>query len=260
MDHEHRIKNVFDDLPPDLERLRTLRVWHALWMERIDRKIADLQRRQAEEERGRRNRPQPPDWIVELGIGAERAPVQVHAGDCYMAGKRRRPVNRDEARRLLATGLRACNHCQPDIQLHMLDLATQAAPGAAAPGRNTGRHDTIAGSTVPPSSPPGMPTRRPRRTTGLTCADSATTSREVHALEVARGTCSLHLLCLIGQADLRSSREGSARPTPRPDRGASDCSRVGSDAELKTWHPERAVLDPSDDVFEPVVRTQRTRA
>ncbi|WP_328879164.1 DUF6233 domain-containing protein [Streptomyces sp. NBC_00299] len=134
---------MFDDLPPDLERLRTLRVWHALWMERIDRKIADLQRRQAEEERGRRNRPQPPDWIVELGIGAERAPVQVHAGDCYMAGKRRRPVNRDEARRLLATGLRACNHCQPDIQLHMLDLATQAAPRRCRAGSQHGqaRHD-----------------------------------------------------------------------------------------------------------------------
>ncbi|WP_455752971.1 hypothetical protein [Streptomyces chartreusis] len=65
---------MFDDLPPDLERLHTLRVWHALWLERIDRKIAALQRRQAEEERGRRTRPERPDWIVELGIGAERTP------------------------------------------------------------------------------------------------------------------------------------------------------------------------------------------
>lgn len=60
MDHEHRITNVFDDLPPDLDRLHTLRVWHALWLERIDRKIAAVQRRQAEEERGRRDRPDPP--------------------------------------------------------------------------------------------------------------------------------------------------------------------------------------------------------
>ncbi|WP_406192374.1 MULTISPECIES: hypothetical protein [unclassified Streptomyces] len=58
-----------------------MRVWHALRVERIDAKIAALQRRQAEEERGRGNRPRPPDWIVELGIGAERTPVQVHAGD-----------------------------------------------------------------------------------------------------------------------------------------------------------------------------------
>ncbi|MFE0440948.1 hypothetical protein ACFW2K_39270 [Streptomyces nigra] len=50
---------MFDDLPPDLDRLRTLRVWHALWVQRIDAKIAALQRRQAEEENGRRRRPGP---------------------------------------------------------------------------------------------------------------------------------------------------------------------------------------------------------
>ena len=47
---------MFDDLPPDLERLLTLRVWHAMWLERIDRKIAAVERRQAEEEWGRRLR------------------------------------------------------------------------------------------------------------------------------------------------------------------------------------------------------------
>ncbi|MFF0736449.1 DUF6233 domain-containing protein [Streptomyces chartreusis] len=114
---------MFDDLPPDLERLHTLRVWHALWVERIDRKIAAVQRRQAEEERGRQSRPERPEWIVELGIGADRAPVQVHAGDCYIAGKRRRAVSRDEARRLLAAGLEACTHCEPGTRLHILDLA-----------------------------------------------------------------------------------------------------------------------------------------
>ncbi|MER6563445.1 DUF6233 domain-containing protein [Streptomyces sp. NPDC001027] len=31
---------------------------------------------------------------VELSIGAGRPPVQVHAGDCCAAGKRRRPVDR----------------------------------------------------------------------------------------------------------------------------------------------------------------------
>ncbi|MFH8974265.1 DUF6233 domain-containing protein [Streptomyces sp. NPDC017890] len=35
---------------------------------------------------------------VEPGVGARRPPLQVHAGDCYMAGSRhRRPVDRDEA-------------------------------------------------------------------------------------------------------------------------------------------------------------------
>ncbi|KFG71163.1 DUF6233 domain-containing protein [Streptomyces mutabilis] len=112
---------MFDDLPSDLERLQTLRVWHAMWVQRIDTKIAAVRQRQDEAEYGRRNRPAPAEWIVELGIGARRPPLQVHAGDCYLAGSRRRPVDRDEARRLLAGGLRACGHCQPDVALHIID-------------------------------------------------------------------------------------------------------------------------------------------
>ncbi|MFF8883853.1 DUF6233 domain-containing protein [Streptomyces flaveolus] len=112
---------MFDDLPPDLERLHTLRVWHAMWVRRIDTKIAAIVKRQAEEDHGRRNRPRPPEWIVELGIGARMPPLQVHAGDCYMAGQRRRPIDRDEARRLIASGLKACTHCRPDVQLRIID-------------------------------------------------------------------------------------------------------------------------------------------
>jgi hypothetical protein len=117
-----RIKNVFDDLPPDLERLLTLRVWHAMWLERIDGKIAAVRQRQAEAERGRQLRPAPPDWVAAFGIGAGRQPAEVHAGGCHMTGPRWRAVDRDEARRLLSSGVRACGHCQPDVQLHILDL------------------------------------------------------------------------------------------------------------------------------------------
>ncbi|WP_217243186.1 DUF6233 domain-containing protein [Streptomyces sp. AC555_RSS877] len=117
----------FDDLPPDLDRLLTLRVWHAMWLARIDRKIAAERKRQAEAEHGRHSRPKPPEWVVELGIGTGRPPVQIHKGDCYMAGKRRRPVDRDEARRLLTEGLRSCSHCQPDTALGILDLSARPA-------------------------------------------------------------------------------------------------------------------------------------
>ncbi|MFF5315640.1 DUF6233 domain-containing protein [Streptomyces massasporeus] len=55
------------------------------------------------------------------GSATGRPPVQVHAGDCYAAGNRRRAIDRDEARRLLASGLPACPHCQPDIDLRILD-------------------------------------------------------------------------------------------------------------------------------------------
>ncbi|MGW3664807.1 DUF6233 domain-containing protein [Streptomyces sp. NPDC005141] len=66
-----------------------MRVWHAMWLQRIDTKIAALQEREAEQEQGRRNRPAEPDWVVELGIGKGRPPIQVHVGGCHAAGKRR---------------------------------------------------------------------------------------------------------------------------------------------------------------------------
>jgi hypothetical protein len=58
-------------------------------------------------------RPARPEWIVQLGISTGRPPVQAHAGDCYAAGNRHRPVDRDEARRLLASGLPACPAASP---------------------------------------------------------------------------------------------------------------------------------------------------
>ena len=127
-----RIKLAFDDLPSDLERLQTLRIWHALWVDRIDRKIAAVRQRQAEADRGRRERPTPPEWVVELGIGTGRPPVQLHAGDRPMAGKRRKPVGRDEARRLLDAGLRACSHCRPDTAL---DLPLSGRPASSPAAR-----------------------------------------------------------------------------------------------------------------------------
>ncbi|MGC0387044.1 DUF6233 domain-containing protein [Streptomyces sp. SAI-129] len=58
--------------------------------------------------------------MVELGIGTGRPPVKVHASDCHMLGSCRCAVGRDEARRLLAGGLDACGHCQPDVQLDVI--------------------------------------------------------------------------------------------------------------------------------------------
>ncbi|MFE6485694.1 DUF6233 domain-containing protein [Streptomyces sp. NPDC057757] len=111
---------MFDDLPPDLVRLNALRVWHALWLERIDRQIAAVQQREAEVEHGRRTRPRDPDWFVELGPGQGQPPSVIHAGGCYIAGKRRRPVDRAEALRLLDGGLPACRVCRPDNDLAFL--------------------------------------------------------------------------------------------------------------------------------------------
>jgi hypothetical protein len=43
--------------------------------------------------------------------------VYVHVGDCPMAGKRSRGVQRDQALRALADGIAACTHCRPDTEL-----------------------------------------------------------------------------------------------------------------------------------------------
>ncbi|WP_307721062.1 DUF6233 domain-containing protein [Streptomyces rishiriensis] len=135
---------------------------------RIDAKIEAVRQRQTEIERGRARRPPLPEWTVELGIGAGRPPVQVHAGDCYTAGKRRRPVDRDEARRLLADGLRLCTHCRPDTRLNVIDLSDgpTAAPRPTPPEGHRRctplPHHRSPNPTRPPRLP-GQPGRTLRR-------------------------------------------------------------------------------------------------
>ncbi|MGW3289435.1 DUF6233 domain-containing protein [Streptomyces sp. NPDC001002] len=120
------------DLPDDLERLTTLRIWHAMWVDRIDCKAAYLRRRQAEEDRGRALRPPAPDWILQLSP-ANGMPQAVHVGDCGMAGRRTKPVSQDDARRLLTTdGVPACPICRPDSALGIVDLAGPSRERAAA--------------------------------------------------------------------------------------------------------------------------------
>ncbi|WP_234337146.1 DUF6233 domain-containing protein [Streptomyces xylophagus] len=95
-----------------------------MWLERIDRKAAELRKRQAVEERGRAYRPPAPDWFLELSR-ATGDPLAVHVGDCGMTGRRTRPLGRDDARRLLTTdGVPACPICRPDTSLHIVDLAS----------------------------------------------------------------------------------------------------------------------------------------
>lgn len=109
------------DLPPDLSQLRTLRTWHQLWVQRLDRAIAVAEQREAEVEQGRQRRPPEPDWLIERGLDGHTPPVAVHVGGCHMAGKRSRPVTRDEALRARTEQVPACIHCQPDRALGYID-------------------------------------------------------------------------------------------------------------------------------------------
>lgn len=108
------------DLPPDLPRLRTLEQQLTIWIGHVRTAIAAAEQREAERRQGEARRPPIPDWILELGIGVGAPPSEVHVGGCYAAGKRRRTIDRDQARALLAEGVRACSHCRPDTDLGVL--------------------------------------------------------------------------------------------------------------------------------------------
>ncbi|GGQ83627.1 DUF6233 domain-containing protein [Streptomyces flaveolus] len=109
------------DLPPDLPRLRTLETWLAYTLNEVRQAIAAAEQREAERQRGIQNRPAPPDWLLEQGLNRDTPPVQVHVGDCWNAGKRVRGISRDEARRALVEGVKACGACRPDSALGLFD-------------------------------------------------------------------------------------------------------------------------------------------
>jgi hypothetical protein len=113
---------MFDDLPPDLERLETLRTWHAMWVARIDAKINRVRLEAEQRARAAAAREErAPDWLLEYGLNRDAMPNAVHTGDCHMAGKRSKGVDSDTARRALASGVSACTHCRPDTELGVLD-------------------------------------------------------------------------------------------------------------------------------------------
>jgi hypothetical protein len=104
------------DLPPDLPRLRTLETWLAHTLDRVRQQITAVEQQEAERRHGEQARPPQPDWLIEQGLNG-RQPVYVHVGDCPMAGKRSRGVQRDQALRALADGIAACTQCRPDTEL-----------------------------------------------------------------------------------------------------------------------------------------------
>ncbi|MFD5569958.1 DUF6233 domain-containing protein [Streptomyces cadmiisoli] len=112
------------DPPSRLELLRFARrvfVQQArAGLTQIDRWIADEERRETERRRRLLARPPAPEWLVEQGLGESTA-VYVHVGNCHMAGKRSKGVQRDQAVRALADGVDACPHCRPDTRLGILD-------------------------------------------------------------------------------------------------------------------------------------------
>ena len=109
------------DLPPDLPRLRTLETWLQLTLDQVRAAIAAAEQREAERQRGIERRPPAPDWLLEVGLNRDSPPVQVHVGGCWNSGKRTRGIDRGEALRALADGVKACGACRPDSELGFLE-------------------------------------------------------------------------------------------------------------------------------------------
>ncbi|NEB42227.1 DUF6233 domain-containing protein [Streptomyces sp. SID14515] len=106
------------DLPPDLDRLRTLHTWHTMWLHRINQAIKAAEQEQAAQQRLKQRRAEAtPDWIVNLGIGQGAPPVDVHIGGCPTASRRRRTITREQA---INQGVNPCAHCRPDTALGIL--------------------------------------------------------------------------------------------------------------------------------------------
>jgi hypothetical protein len=112
---------VNDPAPSRLAALRFLERVQVRDLERTRRWIADEERREAEQQRGRAARPPVPDWLIEQGLNPTAPPVYVHRGGCHMAGKRSKGVAQDQALRALADGIAACSHCRPEIGLGYLE-------------------------------------------------------------------------------------------------------------------------------------------
>ncbi|MFG2789115.1 DUF6233 domain-containing protein [Streptomyces sp. NPDC048419] len=110
-----------DPGPSRLALLRFLERVQERDLARTRRWIADEERREAERRRGLKARPSAPQWLIDVGLNPKAPPLFVHVGDCWMAGKRNRAVSREQARRALADGVKACRQCQPDTALGMLD-------------------------------------------------------------------------------------------------------------------------------------------
>ncbi|WP_044378706.1 DUF6233 domain-containing protein [Streptomyces noursei] len=105
------------DLPPDLPRLRTLETWLTMTLRRVQKAIA------AAEQEAVQRQPAalpPPDWVLQLDVGRDARPVVVHVGACNLAGRRARPISREQASRALTEGLEACAICRPDTELGIL--------------------------------------------------------------------------------------------------------------------------------------------
>lgn len=111
---------MFDHLPPDLPRLRTLETWLTLTPDEVRKAIA-AKEQQTAEDAARRTPPPPPAWVIEMSLTG--TPQTIHVGCCRMGGTagRTKPLDRGQALRALGEGVESCQFCRPDVDLGWLE-------------------------------------------------------------------------------------------------------------------------------------------
>ncbi|GGU61424.1 DUF6233 domain-containing protein [Streptomyces lavendofoliae] len=109
---------MYEDLPPDLSRLRTLETWLVLSLDRVRRRILEVEMEQA----ASGSRVEPPDvrYRMQRGVDEHRAPVKLHVNGCVL-GKKGMPIGEADARRALSEQIPACGICRPGTELGILD-------------------------------------------------------------------------------------------------------------------------------------------
>ncbi|TBO60213.1 hypothetical protein EYS09_07895 [Streptomyces kasugaensis] len=108
-----------DLLPADLPRLRAIAMYLQLQLDHVGRRIAEAERWEASRKAAARPA-SPPQWTLQMDVGAEPQPVAVHHGECRIGGgARRRRIGRRDAIEALAVGVMPCALCRPDRELQV---------------------------------------------------------------------------------------------------------------------------------------------
>ncbi|MFI6771153.1 DUF6233 domain-containing protein [Streptomyces sp. NPDC050355] len=107
-----------NELPPDLPRLKAIETYLQLQLRRVQQKVAEAEQWEASRRAAAQPRT-PPEWTLQMDIGADPRPVAVHHGECTTGGKRLQRVTRRDAIEALSVGILPCALCRPDRELQV---------------------------------------------------------------------------------------------------------------------------------------------
>ncbi|MEU9483078.1 DUF6233 domain-containing protein [Streptomyces decoyicus] len=104
-------------LSRDFPRLQAIALYLDLQLQAVRRRIAEAGQWEASRKAAARP-PSPPEWTLQVDVGAEQRPVAVHHGEC-VAGARSRRITRRNAIEALAVGVEPSLTCRPDRELQV---------------------------------------------------------------------------------------------------------------------------------------------